>query len=296
MHNHLSNNPPSELNRAFIIGIAINIVFIIVEVIYGFVSNSMALVSDAGHNLSDVMALFFSWFAVLLSRRSPTKNFTYGYRRSTILVSLLNTVLLIVAVVFIIWEAIKHLGAAEEIKSGIVIIVASAGIIVNGFTAWLFMKNRKNDLNIRSAYVHFFADALVSFGVVLAGIIIAITGWLWVDAVVSFIIIAVILYSTVKLLIASVRLGLDAVPENISIKEVRTYLENLPEVTGIHDLHIWALSTTEAALTVHLSTNTITDTGFVIDVQKELHERFNIEHATIQVEYGDIKNICTNCQ
>ena len=294
-HNH-SNIGGRNLSNAFKTGIALNLLFVAVEVFYGFVSNSMALVADAGHNLSDVLALVFSWVAIILSQRKPTLKFTYGFRRATILTALLNTILLLIAVAFIVWETIERIGKPVEIKSESVIIVASIGIVVNAFTAWLFMKDKKHDLNIRSAFVHFVADALVSLGVVIAGVIMIFSKVVWVDSVVSLIIIAVILYSTYHLLIDSVNLALDAVPENISIKEVRTYLENLPEVTGIHDLHIWALSTTDAALTVHLSTNTITDTGFVIDVQKELHERFNIEHATIQVEYGDIKNICTNCQ
>lgn len=294
-HNH-SNIGGRNLSNAFKTGIALNLLFVAVEVFYGFVSNSMALVADAGHNLSDVLALVFSWVAIILSQRKPTLKFTYGFRRATILTALLNTILLLIAVAFIVWETIERIGKPVEIKSESVIIVASIGIVVNAFTAWLFMKDKKHDLNIRSAFVHFVADALVSLGVVIAGVIMIFSKVVWVDSVVSLIIIAVILYSTYHLLIDSVNLALDAVPENISIKEVRTYLENLPEVTGIHDLHIWALSTTDAALTVHLSTNTITDTGFVIDVQKELHERFNIEHATIQVEYGNDKSDCgANC-
>ncbi|MEW5846528.1 MAG: cation diffusion facilitator family transporter [Bacteroidota bacterium] len=292
-HQH-SHSHDINLGNAFKIGISINIVFIIIEATYGFFSNSMALVADAGHNLSDVLALVFSWVAVILSQRKPTLKFTYGFRRSTILIALLNTILLLAAVVFIIWETIERLGKPLEINSNSVITVAAIGIAVNGFTAWLFMKGKKHDLNIRSAFIHFIADALVSLGVVVAGIIMAFTGIVWVDSLVSFAIIAVILYSSYHLLIDSVNLALDAVPENVNIQAVRDYLKSLPEVSDIHDLHIWALSTTDAALTVHLATNTQTDVTFITNVQHQLHQQFDIEHATIQVEYG--KADCeTNC-
>ena len=292
-HNH-SHSHDMNLGNAFKIGISINIVFIIVEAVYGFLSNSMALVADAGHNLSDVLALVFSWIAVILSQRKPTLKFTYGFRRSTILIALLNTILLLAAVAFLVWETIQRLGKPLEINSNSVITVAAIGIAVNGFTAWLFMKGKKHDLNIRSAFVHFIADALVSLGVVVAGIIMAFTGIVWVDSLVSFAIIAVILYSSYHLLIDSVNLALDAVPENVNIQAVRDYLKSLPEVSDIHDLHIWALSTTDAALTVHLATNTQTDVAFITNIQHQLHQQFDIEHATIQVEYG--KADCeTNC-
>lgn len=293
-HNH-SHSSNINLGNAFKIGISINIVFIIIEASYGFLSNSMALVADAGHNLSDVLALVFSWVAVILSQRKPTLKFTYGFRRSTILIALLNTVLLLAAVVFIVWETIERLGKPLVINSNSVITIATIGIAVNGFTAWLFLKDRKHDLNIRSAFVHFIADALVSLGVVVAGIIMAFTGIVWIDSVVSIAIIAVILYSSYHLLIDSVNLALDAVPENVNIEAVRNYLKSLPQVSDIHDLHIWALSTTDAALTVHLATNTQTDVTFITNIQHQLHEQFDIEHATIQVEFGD--TACeTNCK
>lgn len=292
-HQHTDVNN-TNLGNAFKTGIAINIAFIIVEVIYGFSANSMALVSDAGHNLSDVLALVFSWIAVILSQRKPTLKFTYGFRRSTILVAMLNTLLLLIAVGFIVRETIARIGDPRDINSGSVILIASLGIAVNGFTAWLFMKDKKHDLNIRSAFVHFMADALVSLGVVVAGILIALTGILWIDSLVSFLIIAVILYSSYNLLIDSINLSLDAVPENIKIGEVKDYLDSLPEVTGVHDLHIWALGTSTAALTVHLSTNIQTDISFIAAVQKQLHENFGIEHSTIQVEYGEKDVECEN--
>ena len=282
-HNHLQS---IHLGNAFKIGITINILFIVVEAFYGYVSNSMALFADAGHNFSDVIALAFSWIAVILSQRKPTLKFTYGFRRSTILIALLNTILLLGAVAFIVWETIERLTRPAVIDAKSVIIVAAIGIIVNAFTAWLFLKDRKHDLNIRSAFVHFIADALVSLGVVVAGIVMIFTGIVWVDSLMSFTIIAVILYSSYHLLIDSVNLALDAVPENINIDAVQEYLKSLPEVGGIHDLHIWALSTTDAALTVHLATHTQTDIKFITNIQYQLHNKFSIEHATIQVEYG----------
>jgi cobalt-zinc-cadmium efflux system protein len=295
-YNH-SHNHAINLGNAFRIGISLNIIFVIAEAAFGFFSNSMALVADAGHNLSDVLALVFSWIAVILSQRKPTLKFTYGFRRSTILIALLNTVLLLAAVAFIVWETIERIGNPVEINSKSVIIVAAIGIVVNGFTAWLFMKGKKHDLNIRSAFIHFIADALVSLGVVIAGVIMAFTGITWIDSIMSFTIVAVILYSSYHLLIDSVNLALDAVPENIEIGSVREYLNTLPEVEGVHDLHIWALSTTEAAITVHLSTRIQTDVSFITRIQHQLHDQFDIEHATIQVEYGLNGSECeTNCQ
>lgn len=284
-HNHSHNND-INLSNAFKIGIAINIIFVTIEALFGYLSNSMALIADAGHNLSDVLALSFSWMAIILSQRKPTMKFTYGFRRSTILIALLNTILLLAAVVFIVYETIERLSKSAEINANSVMIVASIGIAVNAFTAWLFLKEKNHDLNVRSAFVHFVADALVSMGVVVAGVIMAFTGIQWIDSLVSFTIVAVILYGSYHLLIDSVNLALDAVPENINIEEVSEFLKKLPEVSGVHDLHIWALSTTDAALTVHLSTCEQTDINFITAIQQGLHERFRIEHATIQIEFG----------
>ena len=289
-HSHSHNN---SFSTAFKIGIGINILFITVETITGFLSNSMALIADAGHNLSDVLALAFSWIAIIISQRKPTLKFTYGFRRSTILVALLNTILLLVAVGFIIFETIGRLRNPVEINAGSVSFVATIGIIVNGVTAWLFMKGKNKDINIRSAFVHFVADALVSLGVVIAGIIMVLTGIRWIDSLVSFLIIAVILYGSYNLLIDSVNLALDAVPENIKIESVRDYLAGLPEVTGVHDLHIWSLGTTDAALTVHLSTSVQTNVSFISSIQHELHTQFDIEHSTIQIEFGGMDD-CGN--
>lgn len=291
-HQHIDNE---YLGNAFRIGITINIIFIVLEVIFGLLSNSMALVSDAGHNFSDVIALIFSWLAIRLSQRKPTSKFTYGFRRSTILAAILNTVLLLVAVGFLLWETIQRIGRPVVINSKNIIIIAIIAIFVNGFTAWLFVKNKKHDLNIRSAFVHFIADTLVSLGVVISGVIIYFTGLTWLDTAVSFIIIAVILISLYKLLVDSVSLALDAVPENIDFEAVRQYLNEIPEVDTIHDLHIWALSTSAAALTVHLETNTQTDVDFLSKIQQDLDSRFKIEHSTIQVEYEKQSEQCNDC-
>ena len=294
MENKHSNNSDISLGNAFKAGIAINIIFITVEILFGFFSNSMALIADAGHNLSDVLALVFSWIAVVISRRQPTMKFTYGFRRSTILVALLNTILLLIAVAFIIWQTVQRINNPVKIHASSVMVVAAIGIAVNGFTAWLFLKDKKHDLNIRSAFIHFVADALVSLGVVVAGVIIALTGIQWIDSLVSFVIIAVILYSSYNLLIDAVNLALDAVPENIKIEEVRQYLLSLADVSGVHDLHIWALGTTDAALTVHLTTAVQTDINFITTIQKELEKRFSIEHSTIQIEFG-VNEFENNC-
>jgi cobalt-zinc-cadmium efflux system protein len=253
----------------------------------------MALIADAGHNLSDVLALIFSWIAIKLSQRKPTIKFTYGFRRSTILIAILNTILLLAAVVIITFKTLERLHNQLEINSAGVIIVAGIGIVVNAFTAWLFMKNR-HDLNLRSAFIHFVADAIVSLGVVIGGAIMLLTGIKWIDSLVSFSIIAVILYSSYKLLINSVNLALDAVPENINIEEVQKYLKRLPGVKDVHDLHIWALSTTDAALTVHLATSEQTDISFISSIQKKLKEEFSIGHATIQIEFGNMESDTRN--
>ena len=286
MEHHHTYSSSIKLSNAFKIGISINVIFIIVEGLAGLISNSTALIADAGHNLSDVLTLILSWIAVILSQRQPTLKFTYGFRRSTILAALLNTILLLVAVGFIIYETAWRLSHPVTINANSMIIVASIGIVVNGFTAWLFMKDKSRDLNIRSAYVHFLSDALVSLGVVIAGLLVKYTGIQWFDSAVSFIIIAVILYGSYKLLIDSVNLALDAVPDNIKIEHVLDYLKSLPEVAGVHDLHIWSLGTTNAALTVHLKTCVPTEVSFITSIQHKLHEQFDIEHSTIQIEYG----------
>ena len=279
-HQHSSNN----MGNAFKIGILINVVFIAVEVVFGILSKSTALLADAGHNLSDVLALAFSWFAILISHRKPNLRFTYGLRRTTILTAIVNTLLLIVAVGFIAYEAIIRLASNVQIQGSTVIIVALLGITVNGFTAYLFMKGKEHDLNIKSSFLHFVADALVSLGVVIAGIVIILTGLSWIDSLVSLIIAVFILYSSYRLLIDSVNLALDAVPKNIDINAVSKYLSGLKNVISIHDLHIWALSTSETALTVHIVIDGLVDDNFTHVVSDHISDNFNIKHSTIQVE------------
>ena len=292
-HSHGHSHAPANFGRAFAIGVALNTGFVVIEATFGFLSHSLALVADAGHNLSDVLGLLLAWGASILVRRSPTARRTYGLRRSSILAALFNAVFLLVAIGAIAWEAVGRFRHPEPVAGGTVIWVALVGIAVNTATALLFMSGRKDDLNIRGAFLHMAADAGVSLGVVVAGVIILFTGWQWLDPVVSLAIVAVILVGTWGLLRDSVNLALDAVPENIDTADVTAYLAALPGVTEVHDLHIWAMSTTETALTALL----VIPDGRVGDALlartcAELHDRFGIEHATMQIERGDPAHPC----
>src|ERR1035437_8428949 len=284
-HSHSNHN---HISYAFKLGILINFAFIAIESVYGFLSNSVALLADAGHNLTDVIALLFAWFAIVISKRKPNLRFTYGLRRSTIQVAILNTMLLMVTVVYIMLEAIKHFKTEAGVQGTAIILVAGIGIVVNGFTAWLFMKDRHQDLNIKSAFLHFIADAFVSAGVVFAGIAIALTKYYWIDPAVSLVVVCFILYSSYGLLRDSLNLALDAVPKNIDIEAVQVYLSDLSEVKSIHDLHVWALSTSETALTVHLVTHEVVGHFFISNITQYIHDNFHIGHCTIQVEQSDL--------
>lgn len=285
---HGHNHGTSNYGRAFAIGIALNLGFVIVEFIYGRFAHSLALVADAGHNLSDVLSLALAWGAAVLSRRRPTEDRTYGFRRSSILASLINAVVLLIAIGAIASEAIRRFSDPNQVEGGTVIWVAAVGIAVNAITALLFMSGRKGDLNIKGAFIHMAADAGVSLGVVLAGFAIIYTGWLWLDPVVSLAISAVILIGTWGLLRDSVNLALDAVPEGVDLNSVREHLASLPTCVDVHDLHIWGMSTTETALTAHLVMNhSICDDALLARITDELHQKFGIEHATLQVEAGD---------
>ncbi|HSR74007.1 MAG TPA: cation diffusion facilitator family transporter [Sulfurovum sp.] len=280
-HHHETNN----YNRSFGIGIALNIIFVIIEVGYGLAADSLALIADAGHNLSDVMSLILAWGASYLATKHPTRKRTYGLRKVTIMASLISTVLLLVALGGIAWESIERLSSPKPVDSLIIIIVAAIGVVINTATALLFVKGQKHDLNIRAAYLHMAADAAISLGVVLAGIAIMVTGWLWLDPFISLFIVVVILISTWDLLRDSIDLSIDAVPQGIDTLHIQTYLYNLENVSDIHDLHVWALSTTEIALTVHLVTSNVSvDNDFLQEIQEHLHHHFNISHATIQIE------------
>lgn len=292
-HHHNHSHAPLNYNRAFIIGITLNIGFVAIEAVFGFLTNSLALLADAGHNLSDVLGLLLAFGASWLTRRRPGQRYTYGLRRSSILAALLNASFLLIAIGAIALEAIQRFASPAPVNGTTVIGVALAGIVINGVTALLFMSGRERDLNIRGAFLHMAADALVSAGVVLAGIAILTTGWLWFDPVVSLIIAGVIAIGTWNLLRDSVNLALDAVPEGIDLQAVRTYLSELPGVVGVHDLHIWAMSTTETALTTHLVMLTGNPgDAFLSRISMELHDKFGIEHSTIQVETGNFLRPC----
>ncbi|HWY33910.1 MAG TPA: cation diffusion facilitator family transporter, partial [Nitrosopumilaceae archaeon] len=273
---------PKDINKTFVTGIALNLSFVLLEASVGFWKNSLALLTDAGHNFSDVIGLLFVLMAQRLAKMKPTQNFTYGYSKSTVLIALANALLLLVAVGAIGWEAISRMSEPHPVEGGVISIVAVIGLVMNAMTAALFFKDRHKDLNIKGAYLHMAADAAVSLGVVIAGIIIMYTKWFWIDAVISLIIIVVIVSSTWGLLRDSIRLSLDGVPLNIDPKKVREYLSGLKEVTGFHDLHIWAMSTTDTAMTVHLIMPEGGSDVFLSKIKDELNHHFNITHTTIQ--------------
>lgn len=292
-HGHNHDHGQANYGRAFAIGTALNVGFVIVEAVYGYFAHSLALFADAGHNLSDVLGLLLAWGASALARRPPTRRYTYGLRGSSILAALFNAILLLLAMGAIAWEAIRRFNDPSPVSGGTVIGVALVGIAINTATALMFISGRKSDLNIRGAFLHMAADAIVSAGVVLAGIAILVTGWLWFDPIVSLIIVAVVVVGTWQLLRDSVNLALDAVPEGISPQAVQTYLAERPGVAQVHDLHIWAMSTTETALTAHLvMPSGYPGDAFLAETCKELHDHFGIEHATLQVETGDRNHPC----
>jgi cobalt-zinc-cadmium efflux system protein len=273
------------MGRAFAIGVALNLGFVIVEGIFGALAHSLALLADASHNFGDVLNLLFAWGASALAQRAPTPRFTYGLRGTTILAALANAMLLLIAMGGIIWEAVRRLSEPVAVEGSIVIGVALVGVAINTTTALLFLKGRHADLNIRGAYLHMAADAAVSLGVVAAGTLVLYTHWLWLDPVVSLVIAAVILVGTWGLLRDSVHLALQAVPAGVDALAVRRHLASLPGVADVHDLHIWGTSTAESALTAHL----VMPTGhpgddFLIETAKHIETRFRIGHATFQVE------------
>lgn len=277
---------PSSL-RAFAIGASLNFGFVLVEVVFGLWAGSLALLADAGHNLSDVLGLLLAWGAAWLSRRAPTARRTFGYGRSSILAALANAVILLVGTGAIMIEAVGRLSDPEPVHTGIVMAVALAGVGVNFGTALLFMSGRKGDLNVRGAYLHMVADGAVSLGVVAAAAVIALTGWLWLDPAVSLVIAVVIIAGTWGLARDSVDLALDSVPAAIDRAAVEAYLAGLPGVSEVHDLHIWGLSTTEVALSAHLvRPGANLDDDFLETAGRELKARFGISHPVLQVEEG----------
>ena len=290
-HDHEHGQPSSQ--PAFGLGVALNAGFVAMEVGCGLYAGSLALLADAGHNLSDVLGLLLAWGASYLARQRPTERRTYGFRRSSIVAALLNALLLLVAVGAIAWEAVGRLLHPAAVTSTTVIVVAGVGVVVNTLTAFLFFSGRHRDLNIRGAFLHMAADAAVSLGVVAGGLVIGWTGWMWIDPALSLLIAAVIAISTWDLLWHALDLSLDAVPRGIDPDEVRAFLAGLAGVSEVHDLHIWAMSTTETALTVHLvKPDGQIDDDWLADVCHQLHDRFGIAHATIQVESGQGRQTC----
>ncbi len=285
-HNHSHN--PSHYGKAFAIGIGLNIAYVIVEVFYGLSIDSSALLADAGHNTSDVLSLILAWAATWAAKKRPSGDYTYGYRKTTIMASLINGALIIAAGGIITYDAIHKLQNPVEIPGNILMIVAGIGVAINTATALLFMKGQK-DLNIKGAFLHMAADAAVSLGVVIGGLVIKLTGITWIDPVLSFVIVAVIVYSAWGLLRDSVKLALDAVPQEIDLKEVNSYLKSIKGVKNVHDLHVWAMSTTETALTAHLVVPGGQNDDFLYKIREELHDKFEITHTTIQIEkeFGD---------
>jgi cobalt-zinc-cadmium efflux system protein len=282
---HAHIHPAPDSNRVFAIGVALNVAYVLVQVIFGLVGHSLALLADAGHNLGDVLGLALAWVASHLVKRPATERRTYGWRRTSIMAAFLNAIFLLVTVGAITWEAIRRFARGEIVDANIVIWVAATGIVLNGITAWLFMAGRKTDLNIRGAFLHMAADAGISAGVVVAGVAIYFTGWTWLDPLASILINVVIVIGTWGLLHESFNLATDAVPASVNLLEVRKYLSDLPDVAAVHDLHIWAMSTTQVALTAHLVMPAQPGGDvFLQTVCGHLQEVFGIEHATIQIE------------
>ena len=284
-HGHGHSHAPADFGRAFAIGVALNTVFVVVEASFGYISGSMALVADAGHNLSDVLGLLIAWGASAAAKRPPSPRFTYGLKSSTILAALANAALLMIAIGAILFETIDRLMNPVEPEGWTMIWVAGVGIVINTATALLFVSGRKDDLNIQGAFLHMAADALVSVGVVIAGVAILLTGAVWLDPVTSLVILAVIGWGTWGLARDSLKLGLNAVPEGVDESAVRATLESEPGVTEVHDLHIWPMSTTETALTAHLvmPEGHPGDAFLALVAQRPAHGH-KIGHTTLQIE------------
>ena len=292
-HDHSHSRAPKDFGKAFAIGTALNLTYVIVQVLCGIFAHSLALLADAGHNLGDVLGLLLAWGATRLATTRPTTHRTYGLRRSSILAALANAAFLLIVVGGITWEAIRRLGHPGEVTGATVIWVAAIGVVLNTATALLFMSGRKGDLNIRGAFLHMASDAAVSAGVVIAGVVIVFTGWVVLDPIASLLINAIIVWGTWSLLRDSLKMALDIVPENVDPVAVRTYLAQQPGVVAVHDLHIWPLSTTETALTAHIvKPDGVIDDSLLCRIKNELHDQFNIEHVTLQCECGDPAHPC----
>ncbi|WP_218079495.1 cation diffusion facilitator family transporter [Anthocerotibacter panamensis] len=293
-HHHEHESSPARYNQAFLIGMVLNTGFVLVEASYGYLAHSLALIADAGHNLSDVLGLGLAWGAGVLARRAPSGRYTYGLGRSTMLAALVNALILLVVTGGIIWESIRRFLEPGAVAEATVIAVALIGIAINAGCAWLFATGHKEDLNIRGAFLHLASDALVSLGVVLTGFAILWTGWVWLDPMVSLILAGVVVAGTWHLLHGALKLVLDGVPPGVDLPTVRAYLDQLPGVQEVHDLHIWGMSTTETALTAHLvMPGGCPGDRFLHEVCQQLHDAHGIEHATLQVEVGDSVPACS---
>jgi cobalt-zinc-cadmium efflux system protein len=282
---HAHDHAPASFGKAFAIGIALNLGFVVIEAVYGLMSNSVSLLADAGHNLSDVLGLGVAWLGSVLAQRAPTARFTYGMRGSSILAALFNAVFLLVTVGGLSWEALRRLGSPEPVAGKTMMAIAAIGIVVNAVTAWLFASGRKDDINLKGAFLHMASDALVSVGVVAAGLLILLTNWLWIDPVVSLVINGVIVWGTWGLLRDSVGMSMAAVPAQIDPAAVRSFLVSQTGVAAVHDLHIWPMSTTENALTCHLvMPKGHPGDAFLHELAGDLAQAFKIVHTTVQIE------------
>lgn len=282
---HHHDHAPQSFQRAFAIGIALNVSFVVIEAFYGWHINSLALLADAGHNLSDVAGLLLAWVATIAGQRLPDHRHTYGWQRASILAALANALLLLVAMGSLLWEALHRVQLPATTDGATIVVVASIGVLVNGATALLFLRGQKSDINIRGAYLHMAADALVSLGVVASGALYIWSGWSWLDPVTSVVIAVVIIVGTFGLFRQSLHLAFDGVPENINLAAVDAWLRSRPGVTDVHDLHVWAMSTTDIALTAHLVIpGGHPGDAFFNDLARQLHDQFEITHPTIQIE------------
>jgi cobalt-zinc-cadmium efflux system protein len=290
---HGGHDAPTDFGSAFAIAASLNITLVVAQVVFGVLANSVALIADAGHNLGDVLGLLLAWGAHGMARWQPTKRYTYGFRSASILAALFNGIVLMVATGAIGWEALRRLAGTADVGGVTVMVVAAIGIVVNGVSAWLLMAGREGDLNVRSAFLHLLGDAAISFGVVVAGAVIYFTGWNRLDPLASLVISALIVWGTWGLLREAIMMSLDAVPEGVDPSSVESYLRSLPGVTEVHDLHIWAMSTTETAMTAHLvRPGAGLDDRLLHEICHELDCRFRISHATLQVEAGDTEQAC----
>lgn len=270
--------------RAFALGVGLNVIYVAVEVMYGLSVSSSALLADAGHNASDILSLLLAWGAIWVAKKKPSGKYTYGLRKSTILASMINGMLILLAAGVITWDALQKIQNPVEIPGNVIITVAGIGVVINAATALLFIKDQKKDINIKGAFIHMAADTGVSLGVVMGGVVIKYFDYYWIDPVLSFIIAVVIIYSVWGLLVDSVNLVVDAVPKEIDLKQVKSFFEQIPKIEEVHDLHVWAISTTQTGLTAHLVVPGGHTDQFIFEIQKKLREKFDIDHTTLQIE------------